>query len=593
MSRWSVSSLLHLVLAALALPMCHPLPSVGPPESPPRPSEVNREPNVKVDSLESRRPPPVLHLEGEFPGLKLGYGVNSVTEAVGGLCVKPPPAGAGCSGPKHASLNAKFISDTASMKSELGISAAASFSSGVWGADASARFSKSTSMRSDSAYLYVEAVVQYAPYTFDATLTPASLELLAHDPAGFVLRCGDSYAASVTAGARFRAIYEFKHVSGDSRRSLDAQFSAFGPGVTATGALDEAVASASERYDVSLYVSQTGGDFAYQEPGIAVEWTPGNLRKKAESFADKVTCENAMPLVVTTKDYYGAGIPANMRIPDLVKARDKIAELAPNLDRARIASNDIAERLANPGRLSEENCTDDKAMLERRKRELDTYAKFVDDQGKACLSVSSNGADKNCLTDAASVPSFELPQLIHPKECGPRCTNGDGSLPADSDRYGYCQRCTWKGDGKDLPNQAGGFMSRTCRFMRRGSTVLVRARGYVQTLISEPGEKAGLHFFLESSSAGKTTSCDPAWDCTLSQMVSAPGGGTVPFSFRIPEVRVEKKAENASVEAHLFQTFCNKFNVNDPARQGCRYVGIEFDICDVSSTGGCDWPLPQ
>lgn len=517
---------------------------------------------------------------GVQPGLALGVGFNTLSGETAGRCLDQVEVPSCTETGKSWRYSVKFISDTKSLKQALDVSASASFSAGVYSADAAAKFASSKHARSDSAYLYLSSEVTFDDTVSSRGLAAASIATLRADSERFVAQCGDAYVASVQKGARFRAIYEFKHVSSGSQQDLAVTLGGGGAGWSADASFKKALEESLDHYEYELFVLQDGGRFE------SSTMTPTELIAKAQAFPTQVSCANATTISALTKSYYTApGFPDGLRLPDLTRNAQIISDLAPSLDEARIARNDVTERLLNPGRLSESACASDKARLVAHGAALDSFIAWTEAQGRACNVISRNGPSKACVTSAASRPGFELPRLDDPTRCGPRCTEGVDST-FSSDNYGYCQRCTWRPRPEAQGRQGvqDDFFRSECRFMRRGTKVLVRASGDVLTLLNSSEGSVATNFELAGQSGRQSFSCGSG-DC---RHRSDNHDGTIPFSLS-QYMSVDKLSDMSTIAAWLHHGECYK-QISYVSRKHCKYVNVKFDICDVSNPKGCDSP---
>lgn len=417
---------------------------------------------------------------GDLSRVSLGGGFNALSQDLSGQCLVIPPPSSTCSGTGSRTFQMQFIRESSRLKESLGLSASASYDGGLWSAEASARFFRSTDVRSDSAYLLLDVAVTFDSQTIpDAQLTDGALARLRSDPEGFVASCGTEYVASVTRGGRFRVVYVFSSLTTREKEELSTSFSAGGGNWMAGGSFERSIERATSRYQTQVYVLQSGGRL---EP---VGLSPAELIAQARNFGSPgpdggtgtLNCATAYPISIETRPYYAtSNIPIGARYPDVTRQLNELTATANTWDQVRFLRNDLEARLGRPGRLATTACVTDLARFTTKQAEIEAFFREVQAKRDACQSINYCGATSACVR-ALATPSLSLPRLSDPARCGPACTDGANST-YESDDYGYCTRCTWTWPTTTTgSNTAAGVMRSECRYMRPGAQVLAQARG--------------------------------------------------------------------------------------------------------------------
>jgi len=471
----------------------------------------------------------------------------------------------------------ELVKSATSLRQTLELSAAASYSAGVTKADASASFFRSDNITTDSVYLVLDVQVTYESAGLDSvTLTEDALSKLKRDPALFIASCGDQFVSSMKRGGLFRAVYQFVGVSENRKNEISAKFSGAYANWSANSSFKQALEQTSSRYETRLYVLQSGGTLN------AVGMSPAELIEQASTFGS--TCADAYPIAIDTSPYYAAtNFPAEARYPDITEQIDILGALSVDYDAVRIARNDVTQRLARPGRLDSPGCEGDKKKLADRKDELDEYLASASRKVAACQVVGPCGASAQCKK-VLPVPDLELPRLDNPKTCGPACTDGNGSSYESDDR-GYCTRCTFQGmDQATQQESADGLFGSTCKYMRRGADVVIRARGTVSARSCSPDGNYHTQLALQATSQpnvlGDANNNTCASACAYNgEWMTTPNDVVLEA-----HMSIGGEAADSSMEAHILQ-FAGLDSGTSCA--GTRYTDWEIDICDADRPEGC------
>ncbi len=518
---------------------------------------------------------------GTLPSMTLGAGLNTLNGSVSDVCVEftpPNPA----SGGANRQFRLQFVEEHSQLKQALGISASASFKTGLYKGEASSNFLSTAEQTSDSAFLLLEVRVDFQPVSIPtATIKASALARIQSDPAGFVAQCGDRYIASITSGGLFRALYRFSGMSQRSRQELSTSLSAGGPNWTASASFQSAIERASSRYQTDVFVIQQGGSL---QP-VAV--TPSDLIAQARAFGTVsdagvgLTFANATPVSVSTRSYYAASnFPSGARYPTPERQLRVLSELGPVYDLARVARADIDARLRRPGRLDTPSCSGDRQRLVSQRDAINSWIREADTVADACRVLSACGPSANCKGPSTMPPS-ELPRLSDPVNCGPACTDGNGST-YESDSRGYCTRCTFAARSAQpgVINEAPGVLPAACKYMRPGADVVVRATGQV-AIPSNTGQAGDALFWLQmTSGANVARACMQMAGnaCAFSDSSTAWGTTARPFSL------TDNIYVGGDVNVSLYQYRC--YGVGGAST--CDYRNVTYDVCDADRPAGCN-----
>ncbi|MFO0646568.1 MAG: hypothetical protein U0326_10050 [Polyangiales bacterium] len=510
---------------------------------------------------------------GDLATVTIGAGFNPLTASVTTRsCLVAPTSTPSCT-LRARDFRMQFLQNSNELKSSLRLSAGASFESGFWDAEASARFFRSSEVRSDSAYLLLDVEVTFGAEVLSApTLSLSSISRLSADPAGFVAACGTEYVSSITRGGIFRAVYIFESLSTWDRNNLAASFSAGGFDWTAMASVQSAIERSTSRYQTQLFVTQSGGALA------PVDLTPGALIETARHFGASgvdggpgaIDCASATPIAVQTSPYYTAeGVPVGARYPDLTAQLNELNNLASAYDRVRVLRNDLGARTARPGRLSSSVCSPDSAQFTALADRIDAYMASAEHKRDACIQINLCGANPQCLITLPTAPT-SLPRLLDPAHCGPACT--DGALSTyESDEFGYCTRCTWtwptvvtQDEGRD------NLMRSWCRYMRPGARVTYNGTGAI----------VGDYMFvnIQGTSGPNRGSAVGAAEINLHSPPRWAG-------FLLGNVDVSASTDSPTeVDVWLDQV---RGWQGGTGGLGLRFEGWTIDICDADRSGSC------
>lgn len=534
-----------------------------------------------------------IELQGEeyaglLPSMQLGSGVQSLSGSVVDRCIRADDIPPFSKTTFSRRFRMKFVQEADELKRALSIDAAASFELGVYSAEASARFFQSEELNSESAYLVLDVEATLPPITLTtAALTDRALEKLRHHPDEFLAQCGDQYVSSISQGGIFIAVYRFSGLGAKSKQELAISLSASGGNWTASGDFRKSLSTVTSRYRTELFVLQQGGTFS------KVNLTPEELIREASEFGGtKLTQENAYPVRASTRSYYTVNNwPGGARYSQTTEQLRAISAVSADYDRARVFRNDLRLRLQNrPGRLNEPKCQFDRQVFESKLEETEKYIAAVEAKARHCRSASGCGAPTKCL-ETVPVPSFEPPRLT--QDCGPRCTDGIDS-DYEFDAFGYCTRCIWKGQSKrtSFNNSAQPAFEATCKYLRRGANVLVRATGKFSHRTSE-NHGAWLHVKLEAASEPEKFECNDVREACAEYLVDTEEGKTpdAPTSFDLrANVNVGQGTVDSSVVGSLFQVHCQKHDGTHASHRGCAYSDVKLEICDTDATD-CGAPM--
>lgn len=528
---------------------------------------------------------------GNLATVTLGAGFNPLASALAATCLEAPGGTPTCTGTGSRTLRMQFVRDSTTLKTTLGLTANASFDSGVYSGDASASFYRSSEVRSDSAYLVLDVVVTFDAQTLPSPrLTAETIERLRADPEGFVATCGTDYVSAITRGGVFRAVYAFSSLTTSDVETLQTSFSAGGGSWTAGGTFQRSLERQTSHYRSQLFVMQSGGRL---EP---VGLTPAQLIEQATRFgaagadggAGTLNCATAYPVAVETRPYYQTlNFPIGQRYPNITAQINEFANTANTWDQVRVFRNDLDDRLTRSGRLATTACATDMARYTARRAEIDAFYAAMQAKRDACLEVHYCGATAACLRPLTP-PTLLLPRLSDPLRCGPACTDGINSTYESDDR-GYCTRCTFTPPAFETyqTDFVDNLAASTCRYMRPGARVSAQLRGYVTHRACSNYVVNG-RFTLQTRSGMNSNGCGLTSGCEVSFADSTRGDRRLEL-FGAP-IDVDPLSTPAQATASMFQTWA--YGENNTSCGGVRFRDVVVDLCDPDARvpGGCALP---
>ncbi len=331
----------------------------------------------------------------------LGRGFNSVSSLELGDCiVRGDTETLGGNGQKVTFLMHK-VDSLEALTETLGISASASFKSGIYKGSAKAAFASSESVTSHSSYLLVTVrvenqtdVLKTYKYTEDAKA------LLKRSRSEFIKSCGDEFVAAKTTGGEFTAIVEFKSRTAEEKQKIEAQIKASGGTFKVAGDFKQSLSKFSAHSENKITILKTGGVGAL--PNL------DDLMKVALEFPNSISERNAWVYTVTTIPYSAVldGQNENPPLPRPIELKqqqgflEQLFKLKMTLIKLK---NDALYILQNQNQFKDVNT----ASLNEAQKMISKSLDNVETAPKRCFDSPEN--IEFCTMPVIDVPSLDYP----------------------------------------------------------------------------------------------------------------------------------------------------------------------------------------
>lgn len=237
---------------------------------------------------------------------ELGVGVNFSETRTFNRCVVVPGTTVFSEGFRDRFYREVRVQSHEELDKQLGIDADVSMKYAVFKAQSNVSYFSSVGVRSDAAYLLVDARYDLNDERLDTQtgffqLTDQAATLLREKGIkAFYKACGTHFYTGLRRGARYSLLYEFtseeQHVVEKLRASLDAS----GFGSEAHMKLSKMLAFAKTASHIEVYSSIQGGDDKIKR----YAWEPSELQSQLDEFARQLYAEKKAPIVEwEVKDY--------------------------------------------------------------------------------------------------------------------------------------------------------------------------------------------------------------------------------------------------------------------------------------------------
>lgn len=450
----------------------------------------------------------------------------------------------------------------------MGLHAAASFSSGVYSANASLRTAVESAVSSSSIVLLISASVRLSgdvlpePYR----LNEHALNLLSRSYSEFFAHCGDSFFASTERGATLHILLRMSEVSRTRRSEMRAAIGA-GSAVFSTSAeLQRAASAASRTRNLNVSFVQQGGPVLENLPqnSATVDGAIGVLNQ----FLRGVTANNAVPFsgrymsYLATQTTLGSEIRAGEAGTVSSQAIERLATLksrAIDYTQSLAERRQRLERYANP-----QHC---QSSIDRTRAQLQRAQEFRDGIENA-FSAAGRGERPNV---AALESSFDFTEPEIDSSCVPsnaRCNE------AQYDRFGFLSRCVIyspAGNGEFSVHPDRLFMGQTTTGFWPDEQLRVRVTTPAAWVGTQRNGWMGFHLFVNGS-PGDVNSATDAFSVH-------PLNGTTPI-----DLRRFVSSGDGGVHTELKTVFCT--SDGDNGNRSCNFRQLRVEICSESS-GAC------
>ncbi|MCE0915640.1 hypothetical protein [Pseudomonas sp. NMI760_13] len=249
-----------------------------------------------LNALETRRPlsspsdaldPAQIPITGAV-SLGLGYAVRTNRMKNGAVIDNSTPKPNMSVRPDYAF---EYVENYSELSEALNVSASASYgSSGVSGGSASLSMMKSTTMRSDCAYVAVKArFIAKESTIVNAYLSDETLDILnGQSAAEFYDKFGSKFIRTLYHGGELACVLEFSSTETRSSEEFRAEIKAAVGAAKGEASMESKVTSLVGGRRVHIKYAQSGGKIGTPEAGGIYTATPTDLIKRMQVFASEV-----------------------------------------------------------------------------------------------------------------------------------------------------------------------------------------------------------------------------------------------------------------------------------------------------------------